>query len=615
MRGAERVKRPLARRTAALVLAGLGLAGALAAQSAAGILGTKHDLSVNGPGPIKATSETRVCVFCHTPHNATPLSPLWNREVKPTNYTVYTSPTLLSGPLPQPTGPTKLCLTCHDGALAMGAVVNPAGGIAMQNDTLPAYPSGLSNFSTDLSSHHPVSFPYDNALPNPELAPTPPADLVFGDGDELHCTTCHDPHDDQFGEFLAKDNRYSRLCTTCHQITGWEGSAHAISTASVVGILPRPPKTRPTYTTLGEWGCETCHTPHFAPTPEELLNFTDVGPNTFSCTSAGCHSSDPGPAHAPTSGGVSVAAHRTGMADIAGQIRKPSAHHAIPGQVTSVGGPGASGRAANRGAACADCHNPHLATDQPAEAPYASGMLRGASGVDRNGSPVERVTYQYEVCFKCHGDSTPDLAYVPRVVATTNLRLAFEPSNPSYHPVVARGKNFDVPSLPSTLEPGMTPSQMLYCTDCHADDSGVSKGPHGSNYAPILKERYETADGTPESYESYALCYRCHDRNRLLADTSFPRKLGAATGSGGGHSGHLAAGIACAACHDPHGVNLDETPDARASGSHTHLINFDKRIVLPLPSATYPVYQDLGGHTGSCTLVCHGVTHDHATYP
>ena len=39
---------------------------------------------------------------------------------------------------------------------------------------------------------------------------------------------------------------------------------------------------------------------------------------------------------------------------------------------------------------------------------------------------------------------------------------------------------------------------------------GGSRGPHGSSFRPILTERYETADNTPESYDHYALCYRCH---------------------------------------------------------------------------------------------------------
>ncbi len=595
----------------------LCLASAARAQTPADMVNTRHNLSVSGPGPIRALTETRICIFCHTPHNATPLSPLWNKDIEPQNYTVYASPTLKTGPLPQPSGPTKLCLSCHDGTIAMGAVVNPTSGIKMAGGDILA-PGSLSNFGLDLSGHHPVSFSYQSALPNNELVSTPPSDLTFGGTDEVHCITCHDPHNDTYGKFLAKDNRYSALCITCHQITGWNTSAHALSTASVAGILPRPPKTWPTYTQLNEWGCEVCHTPHFAPTAEELLNFTAAPPDPFSCTSAGCHSAEPPPAHGGATGLAAAQAYGGGRpagggADIAGQIRKVSAHHEpvgiVPMAMRDFGGAARSGV---RSVACADCHNPHVTGDRKASPPYASGMLRGVSGVDRNGAEIASATYEYEVCFKCHSDNTPDLNYIPRVISVTNTRLAFDTSNPSYHPVISVGKNIMIPSIPSPFEPTMTPSTMIYCTTCHADDQGVSQGPHGSSFAPILKERYETTDNTPESYDVYALCYRCHNRtgqNRgILNDASFRKRTTPQTQTGGGHSGHLAKGAPCSACHDPHGVNDLMTG---GTGSHTHLINFDTRIVSGKSGTTAPpVFTDRGAFSGSCNLCCHNVLHD-----
>lgn len=600
------------------LLALAGSATSVLAQGSSDIMGTRHNLSVSGTGQVRAFTEDRVCIFCHTPHNATPLSPLWNKDLEPQVYTVYASPTLRAGPLPQPFGPTKLCLSCHDGTIAMGAVLNPSGGIGMAGSDL--FPSGsLSDFGLDLSGHHPVSFPYRASLPNAELAPSPPPDLVFGGTDEVHCTTCHDPHKDTQGKFLAKDNRYSALCTSCHQINGWQGSAHATSTASVAGVLPRPPKTWPAWTQLNEWGCEVCHTPHFAPTAEELLNFTTAPPDPFSCTSAGCHSSDPGPPHPLASPRTTVirpgSRAGAGPADIAGQTRKASAHHDDSGTPASARQPvGGAARSGIRTVACADCHNPHVGNDRAAEAPYASGMLEGVSGVDRNGAMVRSATYEYEVCFKCHGDFTPDLDYVPRVVSNTNTRLAFDPGNPSYHPVLAAGRNLDIPSIPSSLQPSMTASVIVYCTTCHADDEGASRGPHGSIYAPILKERYETVDSTPESYESYALCYRCHERTSILGDASFRTRAMRTTPSGGGHSGHLAAGAPCSICHDAHGVP-EAGAAATGTGSHTHLINFDRRFVLPRTGAAVPVFNDNGTFSGSCSLLCHGVDHDNLSYP
>jgi hypothetical protein len=58
---------------------------ASAAGANTGILNTKHNLSVSGPGPYKATIEDRICVFCHTPHNASPQTPLWNKKIEAVN--------------------------------------------------------------------------------------------------------------------------------------------------------------------------------------------------------------------------------------------------------------------------------------------------------------------------------------------------------------------------------------------------------------------------------------------------------------------------------------------------------------------------------------------------
>jgi len=159
-------------------------------------------------------------------------------------------------------------------------------------------------------------------------------------------------------------------------------------------------------------------------------------------------------------------------------------------------------------------------------------------------------------------------------------------------------------------QPALTATSILYCTDCHGDDAGVSRGPHGSSFAPILRVRYETADGTRESEPAYALCYRCHNRTSILGDSSFRKAI---LSNKGGHSGHLAAGAPCSACHDPHGVQEDSL-----SGSHTHLINFDTRIVSPVgtvPPNNKPVFNDTGVFSGSCTLVCHGVVHTNRSYP
>jgi hypothetical protein len=175
---------------------------------------------------------------------------------------------------------------------------------------------------------------------------------------------------------------------------------------------------------------------------------------------------------------------------------------------------------------------------------------------------------------------------------------------------VAAGKNLLVPSLPGPdpdAPPNLNTSSIIYCTDCHSDESPVnggsgSRGPHGSQFAPILNREYETIMGTPESYQTYNLCYRCHSQTSIiLNDDSF--KKNALSGKGG-HSGHLGPTVnaPCSVCHDPHGV-----PDLGLTGSHTHLINFDTRYVTD-PTGTF--FSDKGTFSGSCTLVCHDKTHD-----
>src|SRR4029079_16549957 len=171
----RRAERRWARRGQRLLGLALGaalLATPAAAQRAADIENTRHNLSVSGPGPIHALTETRICVFCHTPHNGAPQTPLWNRTLEPRTYQTYTSETLKAGPLPQPTGATKLCLSCHDGTIATGAVMVPSSGIPMAGGGNLSGGS-LSNLVLDLSGHHPVSFRYGTSLPNAELVSPP----------------------------------------------------------------------------------------------------------------------------------------------------------------------------------------------------------------------------------------------------------------------------------------------------------------------------------------------------------------------------------------------------------------------------------------------------------
>ncbi|MBI4653488.1 MAG: cytochrome c3 family protein [Nitrospirae bacterium] len=207
---------------------------------------TKHNLSTSGPGPIKATIEEQICIFCHTPHSAVSI-PLWNHTLSSASY-ILPSKTITRLSIPQnpPDGDSRLCLSCHDGTVAIGSIVNLGGAattISMQ-DTGTGYltPEGMLSESapgfigTDLSGHHPVSIEVNPALINDKdtqcinnevsfrlcypqkpvvLRPT---DNRYGAGPStgvgVQCSSCHDSHDNIYGYFLR--TLEDALCKKCH---------------------------------------------------------------------------------------------------------------------------------------------------------------------------------------------------------------------------------------------------------------------------------------------------------------------------------------------------------------------------------------------------------------
>ena len=555
------------------------------------IINSKHNLSASGPGEIRALSEDRICIFCHTPHNATPYTPLWNKTLEPRTYTLYQSSTLASSPQ-QPSGPTRLCLSCHDGTIALGDVIQPAEGIQM---TMEITANRRSYIGTDISNDHPVSFNYYEALPNPQLAQTIPPNLrTYGDGN-IHCTTCHDPHDDTFGKFLIMDNTFSNLCTTCHDnVSGWIGSSHANST--LIWISPELK-----HQTVAEHGCSSCHVSHGAGGPKRLLYALEEEKVCYPCHDG------------------SAAAH-----NIKYQFSKIS-HHPIESTTIDITGnshdPAENITFLQGHVECIDCHNPHaangtLANDVPDQARDASGRLSLVKGKDITTGTVDPITYEYELCFKCHGNLSNSIPIVTRWFNDNDTIREFDPANPSYHPVVSIGQNADMPSLPSTDEPGLTASSMITCVDCHDSNDtselgkGGPRGPHGSIYRPILRQRYDTLDNMLESTFAYALCYRCHDRTNIFSNTNDSFIFDDLAVNFSGHKHHVVnQHTPCSTCHDPHGVPFD----VNDGGSHTHLINFAVAIVSPFGGNSTPLFQDNGDRVGSCVLICHGASHDGVT--
>ena len=122
--------------------------GTSAASAPSNVRGTRHNLSSGAPTrqstsgntstteavvtAAGANSTSEVCVFCHTPHGATsPGTPLWNRTLSGATYTPYSSSSLQATDIDVTAAamaaPSKLCMSCHDGTIALGNVANAPG--------------------------------------------------------------------------------------------------------------------------------------------------------------------------------------------------------------------------------------------------------------------------------------------------------------------------------------------------------------------------------------------------------------------------------------------------------------------------------------------------------
>lgn len=142
------------------------------------------------------------CDGCHVPHNASRLPgvPLWNGNETTLTFTMYSSKTLQATMDNQPSGASKLCLSCHDGA-------NPNFLWMTDNEKFGA---------GKLANSHPISFVYDSALATADGAlkdPSQPStlgrtisqDLLDADG-KVQCNSCHDVHTSGVGKALRGYN-------------------------------------------------------------------------------------------------------------------------------------------------------------------------------------------------------------------------------------------------------------------------------------------------------------------------------------------------------------------------------------------------------------------------
>jgi predicted CXXCH cytochrome family protein len=189
-----------------------------AAASAQQVTGTSHDM---GWYSGNSTDNGQVCVYCHTPHNASlaiPTPPLWNKVLTAQSFDIYGSDTI-DNPTGQPEGTSLACLTCHDGTLALDAMINPPIDFTPDNNTMG--PVG-GNLGTDLSNDHPISIGYSLSADAAFVAPGTVTDTLplFGGTQDatyqVECASCHNVHDDSIAPFLRISNDNSAVCLTCH---------------------------------------------------------------------------------------------------------------------------------------------------------------------------------------------------------------------------------------------------------------------------------------------------------------------------------------------------------------------------------------------------------------
>ena len=200
----------------------------LALPAAAQITASAHDL--NSYVPAITMPNGRICVACHTPHNANSTdAPLWNHAASAGGHIPYTSSSIDAVDLGAPKGVSLLCLSCHDGSAALDSF-----GAGTRTDNTPGTVTltGTALFGLDMTTDHPVSFTYDAALSgtdgelhnptteNSGIGSTIDQDMLFGaSNDQLECASCHDVHNGTSvveAPLLIKTNTGSALCLTCH---------------------------------------------------------------------------------------------------------------------------------------------------------------------------------------------------------------------------------------------------------------------------------------------------------------------------------------------------------------------------------------------------------------
>ncbi len=223
-------------RTVRQSLLGLCLALAGLSAGAGSIVASKHDFSNTTTYPWNPSGQ--ICVTCHAPHNTSGgLTALWNHTLSVANYTLYNTAfsSTINGTVVAPGSTSKLCLSCHDGTVALNSFGGGTGALV--------YATGTTSLGTDLTNDHPIGITYDAALVTADGAlkaittantigftgktkvGTVESNLLYNG--KIECASCHDVHNTftvpQASSGTLVSNKLvkmtmvgSALCVACH---------------------------------------------------------------------------------------------------------------------------------------------------------------------------------------------------------------------------------------------------------------------------------------------------------------------------------------------------------------------------------------------------------------
>jgi len=408
----------------------------------ADIRNTKHNFSTSSAADVRATGTLgktaagvpvavggdEVCVFCHAPHAAATQdaagsalgAPLWNRRVKATTYTGYTSTSLDAGASSadvytgQPGASSKLCLSCHDGTLAIGNVgvtagqydsVSGAGAddIGVQipfRGTLGADASGFGGtipegtygsdtgftrrLGTNLSNDHPISVSFTQTL-------------ATADG-ELRAPSADGLQSISGLSLTAPANGYSRQSFNA-SVARRSGGARPM-----LPLVPALDGGSGAATGNGQVACATCHDPHLSDQADtaggkflRANRFQKTAPNKTDTLAEfdasrdiiclGCHSKafDVWANSAHANNDVAQPQYKAAAAVV----------REFPAGIRVWQ------------ASCLNCHDPHTnpyarrLLREGSDQGYSSFTVAGATAVVKKGVPLKGAALE-ETCFMCH---------------------------------------------------------------------------------------------------------------------------------------------------------------------------------------------------------------------